>query len=199
MPPLVSLPFLQPESVKTSEGRNLIPGQSPQTFHGLERLRITVPPTDSGYASIAHGKLAYSAMFPQEEHRAETVNDVQTMPSAEEGSVSPHAVSSPRNAEDRGGNDAQSIYTAGPSISPSKQQNFISELADDLFNKVCLDENAHPGLERIHSILPRLLKAFAMRFGQFGSTQMHRDVMIFIRRHRRLVLPLALESFPCGC
>lgn len=199
MPPLVSPHFLQPESVETGEGGNSIPRQSPQSFHGLERFRITVPPTDSGYASIAHGKLGYSAVFPQEEHSAETVDDVQTMSSDEEGSVSPHAVSSARNAEDDGGDDAQSIYTAGPSLSPFKQQNFISELAEDLFNKVCLDENAHQAAERIHSILPRLLKAFAMRFGQFGSTQMHRDVMIFIRQHRRLVLLLALESFPCGC
>lgn len=190
-PRLVSSPFIQP--IETGEGGNSISGWSPQTFHGIGRSS-TVPPTDSGYASIAHHKFVY-----REEYRAESVHDVQSVLSDEEGFVPPRVVASPRNAEDDHGGDTESIYTAGPSISSLNQQNYISELADDLFSKVRFDQSAHHFPERIHCILPRLLKAFAMRFCQFGSTQMHRDIMVFIRRHRELVLLQALVSFPCEC
>ncbi|RSL81851.1 hypothetical protein CEP52_017103 [Fusarium oligoseptatum] len=37
---------------------------------------------------------------------------------------------------------------------------------------------------RISEILPELLKAFALKVGYDGPTQMHRDVMAFVHRHR---------------
>lgn len=108
--------------------------------------------------------------------------------SGEERFSSPPAAASPRKAEDYS-EDTESIYTARSGISPSDKESYISELVNDLFRKVQYDQDAQNLPERIHGILPQLLKAFAMRFGQFGSTQIHRDIMVFIRRHREFVLP----------
>ena len=156
-----------------SELHQDITGRIPQTEH-----TSIAPPTDSGYASITHQKVLYG-----EECRTEYLHDVQNTVSGEGFSSSP-AASHPRNVKHDDGNDIESIYTAGPGISPSSQQSYISEMVDDLFAKVEYDQDAQRLSERIHSVLPRLLKAFAIKFGQFGSTQMHRNIMVFIRQNR---------------
>ncbi|KAL4913592.1 purine and uridine phosphorylase [Aspergillus aurantiobrunneus] len=156
------------------EDSNSIPGWNRQ-----REGTFIAPLTDSGYASTTHQKV-----LREEEYRRDNVHDVQSIVSGEEEFSSPPAAASPRNAEDDHSDDAESIYTAGPGISPSDQQSYISELANDLFRKVQYDQDDQHLPERIHGILPRLLKAFAMRFGQLGSTQIHRDIMVFIRRHR---------------
>lgn len=125
--------------------------------------------------------------------------DVQSVVSGEEEFSSPPAAASLRNAEVDYSDDNKSIYTAGPGIPPLDKQSYISELVNDLFGKIQYDQGDQHLPERIHGVLPRLLKAFAMKFGQFGSTQIHREIMVFIRRHREFVLLLDLVSPPCGC
>ncbi|KAH8812294.1 hypothetical protein F5884DRAFT_855596 [Xylogone sp. PMI_703] len=147
-----------------------------------------VPPTDSGYASIPHYKPADDAKITQEEDHGDFAEEVQSMHSNEEVLVS-ETSSSPKPTFDLmdgrdEDDDVNSIYTEGPNMSPSKRESYISELADDLFNKVQLEKSDEQIPERMYRILPRLLKAFALKIGHFGSTQMHRDVMVFIRRHR---------------
>lgn len=187
-------PFIQPRSIETGQSRNSTPGWSLQSSHGIGRPGFNVPPTDSGFASVAHDKF-----LSGDENCTESVHDIQGKLSDEEVFVSPLAVASPGNAEDDHCDDTQSIYTAGPTIPPLKQQSYVFEFVDDIFLKIRSDQYAHHFPERIHGILPRLLRAFAMRFGQFGSTQMHRDIMVFIRRRRALVFLYAPVSFPCDC
>ncbi|KAF7113950.1 hypothetical protein CNMCM5793_006133 [Aspergillus hiratsukae] len=138
----------------------------------LRRERTSIAPTDSGYASTTHQKV-----LRREEY------DVESMV-PDEGFSPPPAAASLRNAEDDHGDDTESIYSTGPGISPSDQQSYICELVDDLSRKVQYGQDAQRLPERILVVLPPLLKAFAMRFGQFGSTQIHRDIMVFVRRHR---------------
>ncbi|KAL4806038.1 nucleoside phosphorylase domain-containing protein [Aspergillus unguis] len=157
-----------------SEDSNPIPERNRQ-----REGTFIAPLTDSGYASTTHQKVLRG-----EEYRTEYVHDVQSIVSGEEEFSLPPAAASPRNAEGDHNDDTESIYSAGPGISPSDKQSYISELVNDLFRKVQYDQDDQHIPERIHGILPRLLKAFAMRFGQFGSTQIHRDIMVFIRRHR---------------
>lgn len=47
-----------------------------------------------------------------------------------------------------------------------------------------LDEES---LERLHEALPRLLQTFAIKVGSSDTMQIHRDVMVFVRKHRRSV------------
>ncbi|KAJ5100617.1 purine and uridine phosphorylase [Penicillium angulare] len=160
-------------------------GQSQRTFPVSGQLHSTTPLTDSGHASISYDEFGNRAMLPEKEHSAELLNDSQNIPSEKEVPAPADAEFTSKNAEDEDDNDAQSIYTVEPKISRVKHKDFISKVANDLFEKVILEENAHRTPEIIQGVVPRLLKGFALRAGQSDSTQMQRDLMVFIRRHRR--------------
>ncbi|KOC15945.1 hypothetical protein AFLA70_169g002231 [Aspergillus flavus AF70] len=164
------LPLTQTRNVEKSGASDSNPELGPQR----ERTSIA-PPTDSGYASITHHKVP---------HPQEYVHDVESIVPGGEGLSLPSTEASRRNALGDHGDDTESIYTAGPGMSPSHQQSYISELVDDLFREVQCEEAAQHLPERIYGIILRLLKAFAIRFGQSGPTQVYRDIMVFIRRHR---------------
>ncbi|KJK62616.1 Phosphorylase superfamily protein [Aspergillus parasiticus SU-1] len=144
-------PLTQPRNIENSEGSDSNPELGPQR----ERTSIA-PPTDSGYASTTQRKVPHAEEYP------EYVHDVENIVPGEEGLRLPSMAASPRNAEGGHGDDAESIYTAGPGIPPSHQQSYIFELVDDLFRKVQCDQAAQHLPERIHGILLRLLKAFAI-------------------------------------
>ncbi|GAA88750.1 hypothetical protein AKAW_06864 [Aspergillus luchuensis IFO 4308] len=171
---LLMVPPPQARDINKSGDSNPTPEWS-----GLRESTLRAPPTDSGYASTTHQKIPR-----RDEYHTEHVHNVQSIVSGEERSPSPPAAASPRKAQDDHDEDTESIYTTESSISPSEKQSYISELVDDLFNKVQYGQYAQKLPERINDILPQYLKAFAIRFGQFGSTQIHRDIMVFIRRHR---------------
>jgi hypothetical protein len=83
--------------------------------------------------------------------------------------------------------DTDSIYTAGPNIQPLRREAYISLLADELLDQVSTVELDEASIERVYRALPELLKAFAVKVGSSNSLQIHRDVMVFVRKHRRLV------------
>ncbi|CAI6282786.1 unnamed protein product [Periconia digitata] len=67
-------------------------------------------------------------------------------------------------------------------------QLYTSELADEIY-KIVLSVNLDDDImERICATLPVLLKAFGLRIGCNARTQMHRDVMFFIVKHRHDVV-----------
>ncbi|KID99359.1 Pfs domain protein, partial [Metarhizium majus ARSEF 297] len=86
--------------------------------------------------------------------------------------------------EDQFSDDADSIYTADPDVPLSEKNANIFWLADDLFNKAFTENPDEDGLDRIEKLLPQLLKTFAIKVGSGGPTQIYRDVMVFVRRHR---------------
>ncbi|PYH64695.1 Pfs domain protein [Aspergillus vadensis CBS 113365] len=160
-------PIDQARSADTSGYSSPKPGLSQQ-----RESTLNGPPTDSGYASITHQKIS-----GRDEYRTEHVQDDQGIVPGEEGFPSPPAAASPRKAKDDHSEDTKSIYTTESSISPSDKQIYISELVNDLFRKAQYDQDTRNLRERIHGVLPQLLKAFAMKFGQLGSTPIHRDIM----------------------
>lgn len=81
--------------------------------------------------------------------------------------------------------DTATEYSNVSSTTFSRQKHYIRELADDLFSKIGslnADEKTQTGFSEI---LPELLKAFALKVGHDAPTQLHRDVMAFVHRHRR--------------
>ncbi|OGM48282.1 hypothetical protein ABOM_002156 [Aspergillus bombycis] len=172
-PVSVLSPLPQPQNMENSGGSDSIPELSQQR----ERTSIA-PPTGSGYASTTHKKVSRPEGYP------EYVHDVERIVPGEEGLSLPSTAASRRNSEGDHGDDNESIYTVGPGIFPSHHQIYISELVDDLFSKVRCNQAAQRFPERINGILLRLLKAFAIRFGQSDPTQVHRDIMVFIHRYR---------------
>ncbi|KAM0414628.1 hypothetical protein ACHAPT_013531 [Fusarium lateritium] len=81
--------------------------------------------------------------------------------------------------------DTATEYSNASSTTFSRQQSYIRELADDLFSKISSLNADEKTQRRVTAILPELLKAFALKVGHDAPTQMHRDVMAFVHRHRR--------------
>lgn len=67
-------------------------------------------------------------------------------------------------------------------MSDSKTDNYVSELAADLFSKLPMESTT---LNRVASILADRLGEFALKVGHQAPSQMHRDVMAFIHRYRQ--------------
>jgi hypothetical protein len=124
-------------------------------------------------------------MEVQQEDIMESIHDMQSIRPDE-----PVPLTYTSNVEEEpstaNSNDADSIYTEGPDIQPSKKTTYIYSLAEDLFNKALTNEPDEESLERMYSVLPELLKTFALKMGSSAPMQIHRDVMVFVRRHRRL-------------
>lgn len=83
--------------------------------------------------------------------------------------------------------DSATEYSDLSSTTFSRKQLYIQELAKDLYNKISFQavDLGQDHRVDISATLPRLLKAFALRIGYCATTQMHRDVMAFVHRHRR--------------
>jgi hypothetical protein len=81
--------------------------------------------------------------------------------------------------------DTRTVYSDASSLPAWKNESYISELANSLLSEIRSKRFDDTTLEQIFEILPELLKAFALRVGHNASTQMHRDVMVFVHKHRR--------------
>jgi hypothetical protein len=83
--------------------------------------------------------------------------------------------------------DKQTTYLDAISTSDIRVQEYVSEVANDLFQMTSSTEIQQELFERQVAVLPRLLKALALAIGLATTTssQMHRDVMFFIYKHRK--------------
>ncbi|KAK2593842.1 hypothetical protein QQS21_008457 [Conoideocrella luteorostrata] len=80
--------------------------------------------------------------------------------------------------------DTATEYSNISSTTSSQMQQYIGELLGDLFSKISwlkIDEKTQ---REVLAILPELLQAFALKLGRDAPTQMHRDVMAFVHKHR---------------
>ncbi|VUC25621.1 unnamed protein product [Clonostachys rosea] len=88
---------------------------------------------------------------------------------------------------DAGFDDTATEYSDTSSVATWKKESYIEEFVDDLLARV---HELHPDeetLERISTLLPDLLKAFALRVGYNAPSRMHRDVMYFIHKYRGMI------------
>ncbi|KAK6538391.1 hypothetical protein TWF694_011270 [Orbilia ellipsospora] len=122
--------------------------------------------TDSGYASRAY---SYS-------EQTFAVGD----------NIPYHEGSSLQN-EVESSDCAETVYSEVSSISPFEKREYISLLAEAIYDKVCLNEYGSGAEEKVLEILPDLLKDFAFKLGHNPLSQMHRDVMFFIHKHHSVL------------
>ncbi|PNP54428.1 hypothetical protein THARTR1_04985 [Trichoderma harzianum] len=80
--------------------------------------------------------------------------------------------------------DSITIYSNDSSLSSEMKEDYISELARDLFDKLKSETINDDLIDQIYSVLPELLKSFALKLGH-GAPQIHRDVMFFVHKYRR--------------
>ncbi|KAL6815542.1 hypothetical protein GGI42DRAFT_110711 [Trichoderma sp. SZMC 28013] len=80
--------------------------------------------------------------------------------------------------------DSITIYSNDSSLSSEMKEDYISELAKDLFDKLRSETINEDLIDQIYKVLPGLLKSFALKLGH-GAPQIHRDVMFFVHKYRR--------------
>jgi hypothetical protein len=80
--------------------------------------------------------------------------------------------------------DESTVYSEESSISEPVKENYIAELAEDIARATRPFQPDEDALERISEVLPLLLKAFALSLGHAKSSQTHRDIMVFLHKHR---------------
>lgn len=138
--------------------------------------------TDSGYASNTTRALKSSEMLGQvhqtEEHSADHSEIESRSVCSLDGNVQL------MEQED----DVASIYSDASTIPTMTKARYIDGLADDLAQAIQPYHLNDEVFQQIIEKLPELLKAFALTFGHHDSGTMHRDVMVFIHKHRRYAL-----------
>ena len=69
-------------------------------------------------------------------------------------------------------------------LSGLRKESYITTLSDDLFQKSGGRQLSYHMVGKLSDILPGLLRAFALGFGNKESSQIHRNLMVFIHTHR---------------
>lgn len=130
-----------------------------------------------GYESASHGKFDLTQNVRAED-RTQSTKDIQSRRPTDDG----YASAMSRNPES---DDIGTVYSDVSSLSTLEKEKYISELADDLFDKVRSQQPDQHTMERISENLPALLKAFALKVSHDAPSQIHRDVMFFVHMYRR--------------
>jgi tetratricopeptide (TPR) repeat protein len=81
--------------------------------------------------------------------------------------------------------DEGTVYSASViSAAPTPRDiDFVNDIALALFESLSTPSD-HAAWERILHLLPDLLRAFAVKFGQMASAQMEQDIAYFVHKHR---------------
>ncbi|KAG5827097.1 hypothetical protein H9Q74_002807 [Fusarium xylarioides] len=122
------------------------------------------PPTDSGYASVSTMEIELDSLRKHGDQAA-----AESAQELDESDV----------------DDTATEYSNMSSTTSSRKQQYIGELAGDLFRKISWLKVDKKTQTEVLAILPELLQAFALKLGHDAPTQMHRDVMAFVHRYRR--------------
>jgi len=152
-------------------------GPSPPIAPGAGTLPSA--PSDSGYDSVKTGGVLHARIL-SDQNAASQVTDAATHDSKRpslEGSWS-------QTVND----DAATRYSEAGSLSDSRVDSCIGELADDLFHSLVTRSDGPVTREtmlRILHVLPGLLKYFALEFGYTKDSKLHLDIMYFVHMKRQ--------------
>jgi hypothetical protein len=157
--------------------------ESPQNTMGKQA-------TDSGYGSTTtYDRYGRAQMFPTKD-QPKITTDLLSLNFTDNGFISAmnDLSKSPQNTTDLESDDTKTQmteYSYASNIPTRKFGRYISELADDLFSKCPSEQAGVVDMKRIFVILLGLLKAFALKVGHNAPTQVHRDIMFFVHKHRK--------------
>ncbi|KAH6884868.1 hypothetical protein B0T10DRAFT_409451 [Thelonectria olida] len=89
-----------------------------------------------------------------------------------------------QNLVKRVADDTVTEYSNASSTTLLRKEQYIQKFANDMVRKAGFFNADAKTRGRVWAILPELLRAFALKVGHAAPTQMHRDVMAFVHRHR---------------
>ncbi|KAL8314645.1 hypothetical protein RB597_007099 [Gaeumannomyces tritici] len=139
-------------------------------------------PSDSGYGSVKRGdgSRGINLLVPLLASRDTGVALCDPKQPTADGT------SAGRTADD----DAATLYSDAGSLSDSRVDSCICELADDLFHRLATRHDgpvARAAMLRILHVLPGLLKYLALEFGYGASSKMHLNIMYFVHMKRHAI------------
>lgn len=155
------------------------PATQPPVTQKTNQLVPVVPLSDSGYGTASHCSRKVAQLA--------TLDDVARADVTSSHSNQPQISQEPENHPnliDLETDDTTTVYSDTMSISDLRIDSYVSGLAEDLFRRLDSKVTNDQIIERLSTALPGLLKALALKFGFEASSQMHRDVMFFIHKHR---------------
>ncbi len=142
--------------------------------------------SDSGYASAGH----------KQSSEAHAEGTHQSTPDGNNAGEA--AVAGPDDDD-----DTSTVYSDAGSLVGDKVDAYISELADNLSQKIAAENPTDEFVKRLPEALTQLLKAFSLRIGFKGPSQAHRDTMFFIYKHCKYVssspIRLLMQSAQSPC
>lgn len=80
--------------------------------------------------------------------------------------------------------DNATVYSDASDISDVRIESYSSKLVDGLVARLALAIVDEKVIDSLAESLPGLLKALASKLGHQASSQMHRDAMVFLHKHR---------------
>ncbi|KAI1077276.1 hypothetical protein F5B20DRAFT_279626 [Whalleya microplaca] len=83
--------------------------------------------------------------------------------------------------------DNRTRFSGTSTLKLPNEDNNVFNLASELFSYVQSTKPDMATLHRVCDILPRLIRAFALKIGYEAPTQLHRDVMVFAYRNQRQI------------
>ena len=158
--------------------------KNPPTNHHQDSTGATPiePFADSRYASATHGK----SQHDQDTRSHEDTRYIHNLPPTDEelGPVKNELSEGVQIPTAMEADDTRTVYSDASTLPNFEPESYISELANDLLHKARSGQPSPETIQRITAILPKLLKAFALKVGYNAPSQMHRDVMWFVHKNR---------------
>ena len=176
--PLRSMPHVASRIVRATPTSPISSDDGGDEVRGAMRQNYATSAihTDSGYTSMPSE--SWKGKEASQTHSTRLLQGVETVIEESEP---------PREASDSQSSDGQTNFTSASSVDPQWVTAYISRFSQDLLNAIPLAYLDETAMECLEAVLPELLKEFALKLkmGHNPPTDRHREIMYFVRKHRR--------------
>ncbi|KAJ5914067.1 hypothetical protein N7504_002950 [Penicillium tannophilum] len=87
----------------------------------------------------------------------------------------------------------ESVYSSTSSLSDASMSGYVFAIAEEISDAVSGSLVSEEMVDKICNALPRLLKGLSASIGSNATSQMHLDVMVFLRKYRRNITAICRE------
>ncbi|KAK5999155.1 Conidiophore development regulator abaB [Cladobotryum mycophilum] len=94
------------------------------------------------------------------------------------------------NDQEVDASDTDTVYSDGSILPSNQKDDYVRELADELRHQFNNMVNFHDDIarDRVTTVLPELLKGFSLKIGHGAESNKHRDIMVFVHKHRKEIV-----------
>lgn len=154
---------------------------NPQPSKGdkVKTLALGEQFSDSGYASMPRDQIRKTGILQNEAASQESCNKLAELGPNINSLLEESVSVSIEETDDR------TEYSAATSLSDSRIEGLVSQLADQLIGEAYLDGLDERSMETVFSVLQDSLKIFALKVGLNAQSQVQRDIMYYTHKYSR--------------